>query len=135
MLKCNQSRPGFELVSPCSFLTTITIIPRAPLLKILYSWHVFILKAGICLFFLLCWMKILYENICKNKQTHFFGIRCVPVTLWLTYRTAASKKVNLDSSRAVMFHCGLISLGKAWNPNTPSYVLYSIAAVLLQEWF
>ena len=29
-MKCNQSRPGFELVSPCSFPTTITITPRAP---------------------------------------------------------------------------------------------------------
>ena len=27
-MKCNQSRPGFELVSPCSFPTTITITPR-----------------------------------------------------------------------------------------------------------
>ena len=30
MWKCNQSRPGFELVSPGPFPTTITIIPRAP---------------------------------------------------------------------------------------------------------
>ena len=29
-MKCNQSRPGFELVSPCPFLTTIAITPRAP---------------------------------------------------------------------------------------------------------
>ena len=29
-MKCNQSRPGFELVSPCPFPTTITITPRAP---------------------------------------------------------------------------------------------------------
>ncbi len=29
-MECNQSRPGFELVSPCSFPTTITITPRAP---------------------------------------------------------------------------------------------------------
>ena len=28
--KCSQSRPGFELVSPCPFPTTITITPRAP---------------------------------------------------------------------------------------------------------
>ena len=28
-MKCNQSRPGFELVSPCPFPTTITITPRA----------------------------------------------------------------------------------------------------------
>ena len=29
-VKCNHSRPGFELVSPCPFPTTITITPRAP---------------------------------------------------------------------------------------------------------
>ena len=29
-MKCNDFRPGFELVSPCSFPTTITITPRAP---------------------------------------------------------------------------------------------------------
>ena len=28
-MKCNQSRPRFELVSPCPFPTPITIIPRA----------------------------------------------------------------------------------------------------------
>ena len=27
-MKCNQSRPGFEIVSPCPFPTTITITPR-----------------------------------------------------------------------------------------------------------
>ena len=29
-MKCNQSRPGFELVSPSTFPTTITITPEAP---------------------------------------------------------------------------------------------------------
>ena len=29
-MKCHQSHPGFELVSPCPFPTTITITPRAP---------------------------------------------------------------------------------------------------------
>ncbi len=29
-MKWNQSRPGFELESPCSFPTTITTTPRAP---------------------------------------------------------------------------------------------------------
>ena len=29
-MKCNQSRIGFELVSPCPFPTTITTTPRAP---------------------------------------------------------------------------------------------------------
>ena len=29
-MKCNQSRPGFELVLPCPFPMTITITPQAP---------------------------------------------------------------------------------------------------------
>ena len=29
-MKCNQSRPGFELMSLCPFPMTITITPRAP---------------------------------------------------------------------------------------------------------
>ena len=29
-VKCNQSGPGFELVSPCPYPATITITPRAP---------------------------------------------------------------------------------------------------------
>ena len=29
-MKCNQFRPGFELVSPCPIPATITITPRAP---------------------------------------------------------------------------------------------------------
>ena len=29
-MKCNEFRPGFELVSSCSFPTTITITPQAP---------------------------------------------------------------------------------------------------------
>ena len=42
-MKCNQSRPGFGLVSPCSFPTTITITPRAPPLysKRIANFHVY----------------------------------------------------------------------------------------------
>ena len=29
-MKCNQSSPGIELVSPCPYPVTITITPRAP---------------------------------------------------------------------------------------------------------
>ena len=34
-MKCSQSRPGFELMSPCPFPSTINITPRVPFL--LYS--------------------------------------------------------------------------------------------------
>ena len=37
MMTCNKFRPGFELVSPCSFPTTITITPRAPPYKQFYK--------------------------------------------------------------------------------------------------
>ena len=36
-MKCNQSRPGFELVSPCPFPTTISITPRVPPFICLYA--------------------------------------------------------------------------------------------------
>ena len=35
-MKCNQSGPGFELVSPCPYPATITITPRAP--SIIIQW-------------------------------------------------------------------------------------------------
>ena len=36
-MKCNQPRPGFELMSPCPFPTTITITPWAPPFT---YWHI-----------------------------------------------------------------------------------------------
>ena len=33
-MECNQPGPGFELVSPCSFPTTITITPRVNVISI-----------------------------------------------------------------------------------------------------
>ena len=43
-MKCNQSRPGFELVSPYLFPTTITITPRALLsLLSIYLCHCLLL--------------------------------------------------------------------------------------------
>ena len=39
-MKCNQSRPGFELVSLCSFPMTITITPRAsPFTIVIYLFQ------------------------------------------------------------------------------------------------
>ena len=35
-MKCNQPRQGFELVSPCSFTRTITVIPRALMYVCMY---------------------------------------------------------------------------------------------------
>ena len=33
-MKCNQLRLGFELVSPCTFFTRITISPRSPAMNV-----------------------------------------------------------------------------------------------------
>ena len=44
-MKCNQSSPGFELVSPCPFPTTIIITPRAPPISIIIiSTQLYIFK-------------------------------------------------------------------------------------------
>ena len=39
-MKYNQSRPEFELVSPCPLPTRITITPRAPHFVLIYSFNV-----------------------------------------------------------------------------------------------
>ena len=43
-MKCNQCRPGFELVSPCPFPTTITVTPRAPPHIMAKKWVLHILQ-------------------------------------------------------------------------------------------
>ena len=50
-VKCNQSRPGFELVSRCPFSATITITPRALFHYLTHSWEdkgVHTFPKGIC---------------------------------------------------------------------------------------
>ena len=54
-MKCNQSRPGFELESPCSFPTTITTTPREPPLEF----------SGIS-----CQVDI---HVIKNPEKHIIG--------------------------------------------------------------
>ena len=56
-MKCNQSRPGFELVSQCPFPTTITITQRVPPVS--------------CLFF----NRFLHRSFLSNL--HVTGINCV----------------------------------------------------------
>ena len=53
-MKCNQSRPGFELVSPCQFPATITITPRAPPALITYNG----------------WCTIKHNQTKQNKALH-----------------------------------------------------------------
>ena len=51
-MKCNQPRPGFELVSPCPFPTTITITPRAP-------FHIY-LSISVCSYLYIPLYHLLY---------------------------------------------------------------------------
>ena len=56
-MKCNQSGPEFELVSPCPHPATITITPRAPVTVSIEQGHCY---ERACLFFD-CWNT---ENVC-----------------------------------------------------------------------
>ena len=52
-MKCNQSRPGFELVSPCPFPITITITPRVlPRAPYIYIYIYMICKQILLITFL-----------------------------------------------------------------------------------
>ena len=96
-MKCNESRPGFELVSPCPFLTTITITPRAPPIK---NWQKFISSLK-----LLCTLKKTKENF---EQVHLFVVHLSflrrGIILWIEItwpenpaNTYAWHKETLDS--------------------------------------
>ena len=93
-MKCNQYRPGFELVSPCPFPTTITITPRAPprvnciLLKI-YSSLSFVLKkihisfffnSGMCVFIgdkVLIKQSLTYGNLYEDVNVYRFFLHTI----------------------------------------------------------
>ena len=55
-MKCNQSRPGFELVSPCPYPTTITITPRAPPMFLFNSHQSY---DSTCIHFIYIWSSCL----------------------------------------------------------------------------
>ena len=64
-MKCNQSRSGFELVSPCSFPTAITITPWAPPKHYIIcptSLHTTAWKNEMLLFMMIIWIKFLISH-------------------------------------------------------------------------
>ena len=71
-MKCNQSRPGFELVSPCPFPTTITITPRAPPLS-------------------------LFSNPLFNRNFHFLAICFTLINRFRHQPVSISAKENFGS--------------------------------------
>ena len=83
-MKCNQSRPGFELVLPCPFPTTITITPRAAP-KILCSYNCLdlyhtssfdlfmpFISTSFSYFFLFLWLDTAAE-IQKSSRIYFYS--------------------------------------------------------------
>ena len=76
-MKCNQSRPVFELVSPCPFPTTVTITPRAPPFKILANLLLF-LTHGV----FLCRIRdvmpnallLVYLFLCIRRSSSFINL-------------------------------------------------------------
>ena len=50
-VKCNQFRPGFELVSPCPFPTTITTTPQGTVIEqsVFDRWHSQVSLVFVCL--------------------------------------------------------------------------------------
>ena len=55
-MKCNQSRPGFELMSPCPFPMTITTTPRANLVHLFIMWLMVSSLSPHNLQVLFCWL-------------------------------------------------------------------------------
>ena len=77
-MKCNQSLPGFELVSPCPFPRTITIIPRTFPTFYFYCW----LPQSVIL-----WLGLgdlfIYQNLREFYASHFRGrILVCANTIW-----------------------------------------------------
>ncbi len=69
-MKCNQSRPGFELVSPCPFPTTITITPRAPPQLVgCVLWHINLCRLFNAKFIFM--QIVLFQTIQFNISTQF----------------------------------------------------------------
>ena len=101
-MKCNQSRPGFELVSPCPFPTTITIPPRAPpKINILYhrhhqvpslAWISMILSVYLCSFFLSFFLSFFiylfiyfHPSLSSIAPCRFYKLYPVSTQSWYRY--------------------------------------------------
>ena len=81
-MKCKQSRPGFELVSPCLFPATITIAPRAPQL---YSF-----------------ISILKERRCKTTpKNRYESYRPPHISLWRC--SVLKRKISMMKILYIMF--------------------------------
>ena len=69
-MKCNQYRPGFELVSPCSFPTATTTTPRAPpnyVIKLSFSLYRYDWYGSLLIFF----QRSCYHYSALHHMHHF----------------------------------------------------------------
>ena len=97
-MKCNQSRPGFELVSPCPFPTTITTTPRAPYISFKFlTWEKRFLP-----FFLLCGFSFCSSNVCDSCIGYSF---CIDEKLIVTKRRWLCAKTILYIYMIILFLC------------------------------
>ena len=91
-MKCNQSRPGFELVSSCPFPTTITITPWACMYVYIYIYilcmcmYVYIFISCVCVYI---YIYILWMWMCICVCVCVFVLLCV----W--YITLKPSKLSL----------------------------------------
>ena len=76
-MKCNQSNPGFELVSPCPFPTKITTTPRAPPCW----WEVATISNSLQPYVSL---KSVFQNLLKTIDQKVLGIDTYSIQVHVT---------------------------------------------------
>ena len=102
-MKCNLSRSGFELVSPCPFPTTITITLRALLLFVLSSFPIFFFCSDSSVkyrFLLFCRG---YCEMCRMYKIKFGGSTCSLQVISLT-----KEKQNLNNFKIKVYYSARI---------------------------
>ena len=113
-MKYNQSRPGFELVSPCSFPTTITITPRAP------PGHITVCKMGWYAVEINQSITYTYTPLQAQWDTHWFMLPLFKTKLSKAYylfvqtRIKCTMYANLGSSVSSTENSINMHLAKAW---------------------
>ena len=120
-MKCNQSRPGFELVSPCPFPMTITITSPAPPLYIYTYVYVCMCRVispirketGYSSFLIFCNLSI--KVYCKYRQ--HMSISCLfilfkknpvyktPYGVWCWVKGGKKVKTRRKRKRKKIFIC------------------------------
>ena len=124
-MKCNQSRPGFELMSLCPVPTRITITPRAPLTDHNNA---------------VVWIVSTRSLISKSSSTctkHLMTVQSAPITTGITatfvfhtfFRFSSKVYVLLFSFRFLsVLPCGLLE-------RKVPYLASSLFLLLIITWY